>query len=369
MPTPAQPTDRPLILPPASLPAGNAPLLARRAFIDYRHHPAYAALIDSATSATRLAAWRVFVRAWLLTKLKRAIQYELIPLHVRRAGGTALLRAALANALRRRQGRVLSLDGADLSPLDLAFRRHGCAVVRMTDAEFDGLRTVSQAHFDALAAQRAQTLRGPREFEASRAYASRDQSARLFEVIEAVFTACGVLATASAYLGRPARLVDVNPQINDASDDFWRRIFPDGAATPPATAYLHRDASGGDLKAIIYLSDVGADNGPFGYVIGSHTIAPLPADDHICETNDANGLAATDPESRRLFAALPESWRQKGAVGNDLIDGTAPSRALLDSLWSIAAPRGSTVLFDTKGMHRGGMVTVGERRVITCVIG
>jgi hypothetical protein len=231
------------------------------------------------------------------------------------------------------------------------------------------LEAVAAGQFEALAARRGRA-NGKRQFEESRGQASRLEQGPLFDAIETILRESGVMAAADAYLGRPARLIDVNPQINDVTDSFWRDIFPDTELGElPATAYCHRDASGGDLKAIIYLSDVGGRNGPFSYVLGSNRIRISRLDDLICEANDSNGLGATDPAARRRFAALPKKLRQKGAFGNDLTPASPLSEDIKAGLWSIEAPRGSIVLFDTKGIHRGGMVVEGERRVVTCVIG
>jgi hypothetical protein len=41
----------------------------------------------------------------------------------------------------------------------------------------------------------------------------------------------------------------------------------------------------------------------------------------------------------------------------------------MDGTWQVCAPKGSLVMFDTKGIHRGGLVENGERRVVTCIVG
>jgi hypothetical protein len=137
----------------------------------------------------------------------------------------------------------------------------------------------------------------------------------------------------------------------------------------PKAAYFHRDASGGDLKAIFYMSDVYDQNGPFTYSIGSHNISISRFDDYTCETNDSSGFSSTSISSRIKFSMLPSWLRQKGSFGNDLIDNSFLSKSIIDSAWSITSGKGSIVLFDTKGIHRGGMVREGERYVLTCVIG
>lgn len=342
-----------------------------RALVDYVQHPAYRQFAANPSLPARIAALMRFIPSWLLIKLKRAIRYEMIPLHVRQAGGISGLagkvRMALSHLLNRPSRRRGELD--DGSPLYRSLRGDGCAVVTMPQQELNRIEELACPLFAQLEARREKGKAAVRDFEESRFYARRDEATALFGAVEKVLAEAGVFAAAERYLGHSVSLVDVNPQINDPSDDFWKRVFPDVQAGQPGCAYMHRDASGGDIKAIVYMSDVGPNNGPFSFVRGSHRMSLAITDDHIAEANDSNGLAATDPESRRLFAALPARLRQKGSFGNDVPDGSALADALLGAMWPITGSRGSIVIFDTKGVHRGGMVVEGERRVITCVIG
>lgn len=344
-----------------------------RTLVDYDQHPAYVDLTKSPDWATRLKALRRFLPSLAVIKIKRAIRYEMIPLHVRKASGLSgrlgKAKVALSHLFQFNAPLQLALDTPGLTDLDLSFRRQGCAVIVAPDSAYQHLADLSRPNFERLEARRAAQREGVRDFEASRSYARRDEAKALFEAIEALFTQSGVFETAQAYLGRKIKLIDVNPQINDPSDDFWRRVFPDLKQSTPSCAYFHRDASGGDIKAIVYMSDVGPDNGPFGYVIGSHRMHLPRADDHVAEANDSNGMAGTGPENRRCFAALPAAWRHKGAFGNDVLDHTPVADAIQNGLWAITGSKGSIVMFDTKGVHRGGMVVQGERRVITCVLG
>ena len=192
----------------------------------------------------------------------------------------------------------------------------------------------------------------------------------MFDAVEHLLTETGILLAASKYLKRDASLVDINPQINDITDNFWINIFTDlKNMILPKAAYFHRDASGGDLKAIIYMTDVNDSNGPFTYSIGSQNMSISRFDDYTCETNDSSGFSGTSLSSREKFSMLPTFLQQKGSFGNDLRDDSILSNAIVDSAWSITGTKGSIVLFDTKGIHRGGMVREGERFVLTCVIG
>jgi hypothetical protein len=246
----------------------------------------------------------------------------------------------------------------------------GCVVIACSAGAMAGVDAAVAAAYAKLERMRAERAGRKREFLDSRYHADRRDEMALYRAVDTLLRDAQVMRAASEYLGREASLVDVNPQINDPSDSFWREIFPDREPSGlPKAAYFHRDASGGDLKAIIYMSEVGPRNGPFAFVLGSHRLPIGRLDNFICEANDSNGLADTSAETRRIFAALPRRFRQKGSFGNDLADDDPVSDEIVDAAWSITGSKGTIVLFDTKGVHRGGMVEDGERRVITCVLG
>lgn len=342
----------------------------RSDIVDYALHPAYASFVREARPVARLAALAAYSGAFAALLLKRAIRFEMIPAEYRKGRSLAkrlgFMRQALANLLIRSDRRAKYSPSTDRAR---RLTQDGVAVVEMTQNRREMLLGLAAPHFRALEARRAVGA-DRREFKESRAVADRASDPALFALIEQIFVEAGLTDAADAYLGRRSRLVDVNPQINDPSDSFWRDIFEDvPGASSPVTAYCHRDASGGDLKVIIYCSDVDAKRGPFSYAVGSNTMTISATDDLLCEANDHNGLSATSLEARRRFAALPAKLRQKGSFGNDLDPASPQAAAIIDSLWSIEGPVGSMVAFDTKGIHRGGMVIEGERRVLTCVLG
>ncbi|WP_370273998.1 phytanoyl-CoA dioxygenase family protein [Pseudooceanicola nitratireducens] len=340
--------------------------------VDYSRHPAYRGEIAGASAGLKGKALLQFTKSMLPLLVKRAIRYEMIPVEIRspKTAGDfiKLLGAAGRNALGLHA--KMPLDSAAQPVFDV-LDRDGCCVVKMDEHSYEGLHSISRVHFARLEERRAATAKGDRDFDESRSNVdAREHGNDLYDELNRLLEESGILAAASRYLGRKARLIDVNPQINDASDSFWRTIFPDlEDAKLPASAYYHRDASGGDLKAIFYMTDVGPENGPFSYVVGSNKLSMSRLDDLIAEANDHNGLSSTNPDARRRFAALPAKLRQKGAFGNDLEDDAQLAEQIRKGVWSITGPKGSIVLFDTKGVHRGGMVVEGHRYVITTVIG
>lgn len=335
----------------------------------YTDHPAYLSTVRTATFASRLLSVLTFARYFTLILTKRLISYELIPAHVRAAGGLGFVAAGLCHIWRKFvQGPefVATQDGA---PVAQALDLDGICIAAVHSAQFEPIAQAVQPLIDRLRHARGAQVGGGREFDESRATAVRTANADLFEAVDSMLVSSGILAGISNYLGRPAILVDVNPQINDASDDFWRRIFPDLPDEPRPTPYFHRDASGGDIKAIIYMSDVGVDNGPFSFAIGSHRARGSALVDWIEETNDQSGFSGTDAVARRRFSALPAVLRRKCAFGNDLTRGQQIAQRILSAEWVVCAEPGHVVVFDSKGFHRGGMVKHGERVVLTCVIG
>ena len=335
----------------------------------YTEHPAYASFVRAASFASCLRSLLTFARYFTLILTKRLISYELIPAHVRAAGGLRFIAMGLRHVWQKLVGGPALVAVAEGAPTAQALGLDGICVAAIDSAHFQAIALAVQPLIDDLHQARGARIGGGRGFEESRGVALRTANAELYNAVEKMFRDSGMLAGISKYLGCEARLADVNPQVNDASDDFWRRIFPDLPDESRPTPYFHRDASGGDIKAIVYLSDVGPDSGPFSYAIGSHRARGSTLVDWIEETNDQSGFSGTDAVARRRFSALPAVLRRKCAFGNDLTHGQPITQRILGAEWVVCADRGHVAVFDTKGFHRGGMVKSGARVVLTCIIG
>jgi hypothetical protein len=335
-------------------------------WVHYTAHPDYGCF--KLGLRERVAALSTFTAYFGFVLVKRLVLYERIPAHLRASRGLPLLKSALANIVARPRSADLTLSPR-ATPVLEALCSDGVCVSSIPRELFDAINLAARPLFDQLRLRRGERAAGGRSFEESRASALRTAHAALFEAVERMLASSGIIHAVSGYVCRPARLIDVNPQINDTSDDFWQNIFPDRAEEERPARYFHKDASGGDIKAILYMSDVGVDAGPFSYAIGSHKANEPALANWIEETNDQSGLSGTDAKTRRRFMALPAQLRRKCAVGNDLLAGGEFTERLLASEWVITAPQAHIVVFDTKGLHRGGMVAEGERAVITCVLG
>ncbi len=119
----------------------------------------------------------------------------------------------------------------------------------------------------------------------------------------------------------------------DVMSMWWHTAFskePD----PDAAQYWHFDMDRIKwLKFFIYLTDVGPENGPHSFVVGSHKTGGIP------KTLLAKGYSRlTDKE----------------------VESSYPS----DSIKEFTAPRGTILAEDTRGLHKGKHVFSGDRLIL-----
>ncbi len=184
-------------------------------------------------------------------------------------------------------------------------------------------------------------------------------------VLEALGTGmaeCGALDAASAYVGRPLSLASATLQVNTVHETRAKFGELDEAGRPErATSYFHVDSNHWpNLKALIYLDDVGPGQGPFRYVAGSHRLMG-PYEAAVRKTNDKLR------HSLDVLCALPQDYAEHANFG-DYIDPASPDALkLLANEVVVCDGRSDLVLFDNNGVHRGGMVRDGHRYMLQCM--
>ena len=144
---------------------------------------------------------------------------------------------------------------------------------------------------------------------------------------------------------------------------------------------MHFDADRDVLKAMLYLTDVGSENGPFSFIPGSHQWARSSL---VCAIHKGFDQAQWQvfqwPDNRQSYyyrprfklreqrpdtLALPPRLRGSTHFGDDILDGSPLSQELLRREHVFTAPSGTITLFDgSQGVHRGGLVRDGARWVI-----
>jgi len=162
-----------------------------------------------------------------------------------------------------------------------------------------------------------------------RAYSYDDVTLALAE--NAWLRAClshRLLDVANAYLRMWAKLSYV---------DLWYTAPQPEASERTASQLWHRDFDDKHLlKAFIYLVDVDATTGPFEYVSGSQP-------------------------GGRYASSWPWAPMTTGRISEDEVSSTVAA----DAVKTLAAPRGTLILCNTSGLHRGGFATAKPRALAT----
>jgi hypothetical protein len=144
-----------------------------------------------------------------------------------------------------------------------------------------------------------------------------------------------------------------------------RGVFADcGLPDTPLTS-LHVDATIADMKAIFFLSDVDDDlDGPFRYVCGSNHPPLTPFDDYVKRISTQAFAGTRTAAARRRLMALPPEDRQRTDFGSDLPQDHALRAQVAEAERTFYTRDVDMVLFDSRGVHRGGIVASGQRAVM-----
>lgn len=248
------------------------------------------------------------------------------------------------------------------SPLTRTLRQDGIVVSRLPDDERTQLnRQLEQPLAEVL---RRREHSATTTFKGNQKCFNPQEHGALYASLTSMLSQVGLIDTASAYLNRPVTLTRLVLQVNDARDTFMYTSFPDAGLPNSSTNYMHIDRAYSCLKCVIYLCEVGPLNGPFSYVLGSNRLDNGALGGVVRRAVDRAGLSASDRDTRQVFMALPKSFRKKGLFGADMIDHSANSNLLLRAEYCFTSDFGNVALFDNLGIHRGGLVSQGQRRAL-----
>lgn len=168
------------------------------------------------------------------------------------------------------------------------------------------------------------------------------------------------LSVVQTFLDVPWTVKSVAIQVSQPGDRHHYQQFAD-CETTTKLLNLHQDPKPGIVKAIIYLSEVTEDDGPFQYIEGSHR---WEYDDieRIYAWGNSVGNYCHTPKHRKAANAFPARYRRNAIVGRLIPDGTELSDFLLDSLATYTSDKANVMVFDPCfGFHRGGQCRSGER--------
>lgn len=188
-----------------------------------------------------------------------------------------------------------------------------------------------------------------------------DPKSDAFREIQNLLIEAGVFALVDSREARPVELSQVALQFSDRERTLgeYGPIEDDGLPIHKS-AYWHIDSSTSiRTKLLVYMNDVRQEQGPFMYVPGSHR---LPAIEELAvrKTNDHLRL------SPKEFVSLPPSLQLHALFGEHMTSTDRSVGPFLSDEVSVVGDAGTAILFDLDGIHRGGFVRRGERRLLQC---
>jgi hypothetical protein len=278
---------------------------------------AYGYVVYALTGRTPKQAHLSFIRLFCAT---RGVSRDLVANVTARIRGTSKLRSDVGvlgrlDSSRRHEIRSrLTAEGYAVFPgavsgavCDrlLAFALRTPAIVREMDGENDTGTTNRLALFDS-----AKPLGVRYDYPQKDLLGNED--------VQELMADDSLLTVAQNYLGCTPKL--------DVVSMWWHTAYKDGPDAQ-AAQFFHFDMDRVKwLKAFIYLTDVGESSGPHEFVAGSHKTRGIPA-----------------PLLAKGYARLPDAevdrWFKPG------------------SRIRFVAPRGTIILEDTAGLHKGVHVT------------
>jgi hypothetical protein len=340
---------------------------------DYDHHPAYGRCFPKASFSFKLKALGTLIPWIVFVAVRRLLVFDRLHALPHCQNSTGLMGRLLnlprytLPVLTGWVGYILTRfrapqRAATRSEFSINFERDGFAAMRMSDQEMDGLLRFFSEPISRLVQRRnnnkAQT------FDDNQEWLDITRNREVFDYVTKLLEQNRIIEAASDYFKRQARVTHLLLQANDARDTYFHNAFSDVGLPDSPTNYMHLDASYDTLKCAIYLTEVAEANGPFCFVIGSHKLKDSWFAGLIRRAVDRSGLASYNRNARQLFMALPKSWRLKGPFGSEFLESQPIVSTLLECEHRFTSQDGNLGMFDNLGIHRGGLVLEGERRVL-----
>ena len=180
------------------------------------------------------------------------------------------------------------------------------------------------------------------------------------ETLNRLFDRSGILSAVNLGLGASANISGFSLEISVPQATWWVNRFPEGQNKPALTAYFHRDETCFVPKALLYLSDVEADSGPF-------SVCPASFKEESSTVVAAASRVYSYPHNLpenvldkyqvdQFTDNLPEELNVNSHYGFNLPDNTFASEAILNDEIKFCGSSGTCVVFDGYNLlHRGGL--------------
>jgi len=183
------------------------------------------------------------------------------------------------------------------------------------------------------------------------------------EKINRLFTNAGILDAVSAYSAKIRKVTNAYLHISTPTDYNYKQFMSD-ATLEPKWINTHIDPKEDVMKAIIYLEDVGEDNGGFGYVSKSNRFV-YDELQNIFGRAISTGNYCRTPEMRKSIFSLPQQLRVSFNFGRCVLDDSTLAQDLDQNFIRVTSNMGNVMVFDAgAGIHQGGKCETGRRIAI-----
>jgi len=188
----------------------------------------------------------------------------------------------------------------------------------------------------------------------------------------------------SAFAGFPLELVGYALTLSHPAETWFNICYEDVGLPATRTVQQHYDLDNLSAKSMFYLNDIGPEDGPFTYAPDSKSLIVWRSQTSFFKyldyaNNDfaaAKGAPETiynrplfkTPTLRTAFASLPVELQGTACPGDDVLDGTALSAALLSGERALTSADGDLMLFaGGETLHRGGVARAGQRYALQMI--
>ena len=295
---------------------------------------------------------------------------------------------AFLSELKHECQRVLAADFKHFAGRDPAYRARS----EERDSRFAELRErrfflgqISPGCVRALQAVAAAPVEGLRA-NAARGKVTRDDlsinygkvAGDIVAVLDPEYERMGINDAVSAYAQKRMAVCGVSLELSVPTATWWRNRYQ--LQRPPQTLYVHTDEGLDYPKSIVYLTDVGGDNGPMsvypacearlglnplqklvGRIVGSVGARPESSLYALYARAEAH-QGFSSQKFREHFSLLPRALKYNSHFGWDVVPDSALERDLVGAEVSVRGPAGTFAVFDgSRLLHRGGLVERGER--------
>ena len=250
-----------------------------------------------------------------------------------------------------------------------SFLTNGVVPLRLTSNQIEYIRSSISEYIRKVEDHKAKIKPSDQTFKDKVAHIDKSEVPAFYQEMSTILRDMGIIKAASEYRNTELEVSNMEIMVNHPDDPDWKNHFADIGLEDPQTSYMHFDSSLRPVKCLIYLSEVTEDTGPFMYVLGSNRINISWLEFLIRKANDKSGLDKCDPQNRKLFYALPSFLRKKSEFGNDLLNDSPETPALLENEKHFTSQDGNIFLIDTDGIHRGGMLRSGKRIMLHVLFG